>query len=204
MEVLAPPTVEWGVAAAPRPGELGSGDLHVVKPFPGGVLVAAMDGLGHGQEAASAARIAGAILEEHASESPAALARRCHDALLATRGVVMSLGSVDLPRALLTWLGVGNVQGVLLRRGALGASDESLLLRAGVLGAGLPRLDAAVLPLSRGNTLVFATDGVASDFDRELARKLPPRRAAEAILALHYKSTDDALVLVVRFVGAAR
>ncbi len=58
-----PPLIEWGVAAQPLEGEAESGDLHVVQRFPKGVLVAAVDGLGHGPEAAAAARSAVATLK---------------------------------------------------------------------------------------------------------------------------------------------
>ncbi len=203
MEVMAPLTLECGVAAAALPGESSCGDLHVLKPFPDGLLVAALDGLGHGEEAASAANMARTIVEAHAGEPLDALIRRCSQRLRATRGVVMSLGSFDLRRGLLRWLGVGNVQGVLLRRGStLDMAEESLLLRAGVVGAELPQLQTAALPVSAGDTLVFATDGIARDFTRGLARNLPPQRAAEAILTRHCKATDDALVVVARCVGS--
>ena len=205
MEAVASIAVPWGFASASLPGESTCGDLHLVKPFANGVLIAAIDGLGHGAEAASASRIARSILEAHADESPEALFRHCHLGLRSTRGVVMSLGSLDLAKALLTWLGVGNVQGVLLHPGlSPEAAEESLLLRAGVLGAHLPLLQAAVLPVSAGDTIVFATDGIAADFARGLARSLPPQRAADAILARHYKATDDALVLVARLAGMGR
>ncbi len=120
----------------------------------------------------------------------------------ATRGVAMSIASFDGPHSLITWLGVGNVQGVLLRRGSKpAAAEESLLLRGGVVGVQLPSLQAAVLPISIGDTLVFATDGISVDFSRRLARNYPPQPAAESILAQHGKATDDALVLVARYVG---
>lgn len=200
METLAPSTIEWGVASRALQGEPSSGDLKVVKSFPNGVLVAALDGIGHGDEAESAAMVARAILEAHAEESVIALIRRCHEGLRATRGVAMSVASFNLSEALMTWLGVGNVQGVLLRRGlAGGPAEESLLLRAGVVGAQLPSLQAAVLPVSIGDTLILATDGISSDFIRKLARNHPPQKAAESILAQHGKATDDALVLVARY-----
>jgi serine phosphatase RsbU (regulator of sigma subunit) len=69
-----------------------------------------------------------------------------------------------------------------------------------VVGARLPPLQAAVLPLEPGDTLVFATDGIASDFERGLARHLSPEAAARAI----GRHTDDALVLVARHRGGAR
>jgi negative regulator of sigma-B (phosphoserine phosphatase) len=200
METLAPSAIEWGVASRALPGQPSSGDVNVVKSFPNGVLVAALDGIGHGEEAASAAMVARAILEAHAEESVIALIRRCHEGLRATRGVAMSVASFNLSEALMTWLGVGNVVGVLLSRGLAGAAaEESLLLRAGVVGAQLPSLQAAVLPVSIGDTLILATDGISSDFTRKLARNHPPQKAAESILEQHGKATDDALVLVARY-----
>jgi serine phosphatase RsbU (regulator of sigma subunit) len=116
----------------------------------------------------------------------------------------MSLASFDASHGLLTWLGVGNVQALLLRRGSKSAwSEESLLLRNGVVGARLPTsLRAEVLCVSPGDVLVFATDGVSSDFSRELVWNLPPQKAAESVLARHGKTTDDALVLVARYLSA--
>jgi phosphoserine phosphatase RsbX len=200
MEALAPATIEWSVASRALPGQRTSGDLNVVKSFPDGVLVAALDGVGHGGEAAAAATAAGAILEAHAAEPLLALVRRCHEALRATRGVAMSIASFNLSRGLVAWLGVGNVQGVLLRRRLTRAvAEDSLLLRAGVVGLLLPSLEVEVLPVSPGDMLIFATDGIHSDFARGSILACPPRQGAERILARHGKATDDALVLVARY-----
>jgi negative regulator of sigma-B (phosphoserine phosphatase) len=200
METLASSILEWGFASRVLPGQPSSGDLQVVKSFPDGVLVAALDGIGHGDEAASAATAARAILEAHSQESVIALIERCHEGLRGTRGVAMSVASFSVSKGLITWLGVGNVQGVLLRRRlAPAVAEESLLLRGGVVGAQLPSLQAAVLPVSTGDTLIFATDGISSDFARGLARNHPPQSAAERILVRHGKTTDDALVLVARY-----
>ena len=49
----------WGVAEAPMLEGTTSGDSHVLKPSAEGVLAAVIDGIGHGDEAADAARIAG-------------------------------------------------------------------------------------------------------------------------------------------------
>ena len=198
METLAPPTIEWGVASRALPGQSRSGDLSVVKSFPNGVLVAALDGIGHGEEAAAPAVAARSILEANAGEPVIALMGRCHAGLRAMRGVAMSVASFNLSEGLITWLGVGNVQGVLLRSSPSG-TEESLLLRAGVVGVQLPSLKVSVIPVSTEDTLIFTTDGVNADFDRRLVRNHPPRKAAENILARHGKTTDDALVLVARY-----
>lgn len=200
METVGLSILECGVATRALPGQPSSGDLQVVKSFANGVLVAVLDGIGHGEEAASAATAARTILEAHAQEPVVALIERCHEGLRATRGVAMSVASFNGPQRLVTWLGVGNVQGALLRRGAASAAaEESLLLRAGVVGVQLPSLQAAALPISIGDTLIFATDGIHRDFARGLARNHRPQQAAEGILTRHGKTTDDALVLVVRF-----
>ena len=197
MEAVNARALEWGVADFVPPGHSESGDLHVVAPFPEGFLVAALDGLGHGKEAAAAAKRAAAILKAKASMPVIALARRCHERLRATRGVVMSLASFNVSHGLVTWLGVGNVQGVLCRSGT--GVQEALLLRAGVIGGRLPLLKAQVLPIGPGDMLIFATDGIRDNFAQALTRSDVPQKVAENILRRFAKGNDDALVLVARF-----
>jgi serine/threonine protein phosphatase PrpC len=103
---------------------------------------------------------------------------------------------------MMTWLGVGNVQGVLVR-GAAKKEDgrEMLLQRAGVVGAQLPALQAAVLPVRQGDTLIFATDGIRNAFAEGLSAQENPQRAANRILEKYRTGNDDALVLAVRLMG---
>jgi negative regulator of sigma-B (phosphoserine phosphatase) len=102
----------------------------------------------------------------------------------------------------MTWLGVGNVQGVLMRVGAQKGSVQGvLLLRGGVVGAQLPVLQAAVLPIANGDTLIFVTDGIRDEFVEGLSAMEAPQRAADRILNQYAKGNDDALVLVARITG---
>src|SRR5438270_41239 len=89
------PWVEWGAAQVTLEGETVCGDRHLVKPFPGGVLAVVVDGLGHGVEAAAAARVAVAELEAHAREPVITLLERCHQILTPTRGAAISLASFN-------------------------------------------------------------------------------------------------------------
>jgi phosphoserine phosphatase RsbX len=197
--------VDWGAATFTLPGQPDSGDRYVVAPFGPGVLVAAIDGLGHGDAAAAAAQLAASILGYPPHESVIALVRRCHERLRSTRGVVMSLATFTPLDETMTWIGVGNVEGRLKRAAADGNPlSEFLLLRAGVVGSQLPMLQAAVLPVSPGDTLVFATDGVALPTALEMVAGERPQALADRILAKHRKGTDDALILVVRWVGVLR
>lgn len=204
-EINSPLLVEWGVAAAPLPGQTESGDGHFVQPLPHGALAAVVDGLGHGPEAAIAARLAVATLGLHASEPVAALVRSCHEALGGTRGVTLSAATFDARQNTMTWLSVGDVEGVLLRGDPHARPvKEHLMQRGGVVGYQLPPLHPAVFSVAPGDTLVFATDGVRSGFaDHRLRLEDPPRTIAEGILAGYGRKTDDALVLVVRYLGGA-
>lgn len=194
----------WGVAALTLPGQSESGDLYLVEPFEGGVLVAVVDGLGHGNDAAKAARVAVEILRTHASEQVDELVRRCHEALRSTRGVAMSLASFSLADRTMSWLGVGNVEGVLLRAGPGGHPPrERLLLRGGVVGYQLPRPRPSVLRVHPADTLVLVTDGVGARFADSLHGSGHPQQIADGILSEHAKGTDDALVLVARYEGSA-
>jgi len=196
-----PPIIEYGVATSALTGEAQSGDRHLILHRAGGVLIAAIDGLGHGYDAAFAAESAVSILENSSpEESVITLMQLCHEGLRSTRGVVMSLASIDARQSLVTWIAVGNVQGVMLRRQSTRASvPDELLLRAGVVGERLPPLQAAMLPISRGDTLVFVTDGIRSDFVLNLSHLEAPQKSAERILAEHRRGDDDALVLVTRY-----
>jgi len=202
MEGVKISALECGVAGRAFPGFSESGDRYVFHQTGDRALVAVVDGLGHGDEAAAAALEACALLESNAEENVISLIKHCHLELNGMRGVVMSLASFNLREGLMTWIGVGNVQGTLLRQDA-GASggDESLLLRPGVVGNQLPPLQAAVLPVFGGDLLIFATDGVHPGFDRVQVMSHAPRKAAENLLAHYARRNDDALVLVTRYTG---
>jgi hypothetical protein len=195
-----PRTVEWGWAGAALEGDE-SGDLHVVAMFPRGALVAVIDGLGHGPEAALAAREAASILEEHAALSVRELVLRCHEGLRKTRGAVMSLASFDTRSSTIEWCGVGNVEGVLLRAGAAGRGSEAIGTRGGVVGYRLPTLNVSTVTVSTGDLLVLATDGIQLGFSAAVDVDREPQVIADAVFARCAKGSDDALVLAVRYLG---
>ena len=199
METIADPLLEYGVARFVLPGQSASGDLHIVRCNRDGALIAAIDGIGHGEEAANAARVAADVLQASVNEPIISAMETCHERLRSTRGVVLSMATIHTADGMMTWLGVGNVQGVLVRGGQRERRvREELLLRGGVVGSQLPPLQATVLPVACGDTLVFATDGVRGDFMEGFSVRENPQRAADRILAKHCTGNDDALVLVVR------
>jgi phosphoserine phosphatase RsbX len=198
--IMKTQTLQWGVAAAPLPGQTESGDQFLVEPFPDGALVAVIDALGHGHRASQMAAQAVDTLARHARASITTLIQRCHEMLRERHGATMSLASFDWRTHRMSWLGVGNVAGVLVPHAFQPeASVRRLLVRGGVVGGDLPDLHPIVVALAPGDTLIVATDGIHEEFADELPGDLTPQPLAEHIFAHYAKSTDDALVLVARY-----
>lgn len=194
--------LEWAVAERTLRGETESGDLYLVAPFADGALAAVIDGLGHGPEAAQAARAARAILSEDPGAPAEQLMRRCHEGLRGTRGVVLSLASINTATDTLTWVGVGDVEGLLLRGDpAARPASQSILLRGGVVGYQLPPLHEARHALAPDDMLILATDGVRRDFLGQTPCEGDVQAIADTVIFNQAKSTDDALVLIARYRG---
>ncbi len=196
------PLLEWGTASRTLPGESVSGDLHLVYESDAGVLVGVVDALGHGSEAGAAAAIAVATLSSHAHEPLPSLVQRCHQELIGTRGVVMSLAWFGRSDRSVTWLGVGDVEGqIIFGDPNLQPSKSALVTRGGIVGDRLPATRPWVIPVSAGDLLIFSTDGIRSGYVNGVAPSGPPQRIADHILDRFGKTTDDALVLVARYIG---
>jgi phosphoserine phosphatase RsbX len=193
----APPWLEWAVAARPLPGEEVSGDAALVELDDGGAVVAAVDGLGHGAPAAAAASRAVAALRGRCRDDVDALVGRCHEALRGTRGA--ALGVAKIAGDELTWAGVGNVEAWLFGRGR----PAALLLRPGVVGEALPPAQPVREQLRRGDVVVLVSDGVGSGFVDAFEAIGSPQRIADAILDGYARESDDAVVVVARYLGGA-
>jgi len=193
----APRWIDYGVAAATFADMAESGDHYTVQTLPDGLLIAVVDGLGHGHEAAVAARTAIAALEAARNDRVSALFEHCHRALRATRGAAMTVATIDARVARMTWLAVGNVEGLLLRgEGVEDRQREAVMTRGGIVGHRLPTLRPTSVQIHPGDLLILATDGIRDGFAHAALPAGAPQHIADHILAAYRKATDDALVLV--------
>jgi negative regulator of sigma-B (phosphoserine phosphatase) len=196
------PLVDFGAAVRPRDDVPPGGDVAVVKRVRGGVLAAVVDGIGTGSKAAGAAEATADAIRTATSGDLVRLVRRCHAAAAPTRGVAMSAAFFSRVAQTVTWLGIGGVDGRLLRaRRHASRPGESLLRLVGVLGHDLPDLMTQTVELHHGDLVVLATDGVSAAFAESLDVAGTPSEIAERIVATHGRSRDDALALVVRYLG---
>jgi serine phosphatase RsbU (regulator of sigma subunit) len=175
------------------------------------MLLAVVDGLGHGPEAAAAARLAVEVLSENSAEPVEALLLLCHENLANTRGAAVTIVSINPATASMSWLGVGNVEAALFRAAHSSRSCSSTrsplvdmaLLVGGIVGHQLPRLHPRDVDLEPGDLLIMATDGIARSFTEDVsALAAAPSLLADAILEDLARPTDDALVLVARYEAA--
>ena len=192
--------LDWAVASrAVDQGECG--DLSLVVPHRGGVVLAVVDGLGHGSPAAAAARRACEVLRSTPAADVGALLARCHDALRHTRAAAMGLASVTVADNSASWLAVGSVQGLRWRTDAAGHREiHPLVVHSGLVGDRMiSPAKASTVPLEPGDVLIMATDGVRRTFSHDIVAVGSVEATANRIIEQHAVREDDALVLVARF-----
>jgi len=190
--------IETALATLPLPGQVESGDLSLVKRVGKGTLIAVVDGLGHGEEAATAAYVAIGALDRYSREPLADLVRRCHGAMVGMRGVVLGLAYLDPQAGTMTWLGVGNIGGVLLHANFRSRPPRSGSCRRRASWAPMNRTRHRGSSAHRGRhhhpLLRWDQGRICGIVDaRQLGagdRRFHHHR--------HVKGTDDALVLVAR------
>lgn len=182
------------------------GDAALWLPAPGGSaaygLVAIIDGLGHGSEAARAAEAAVQCLQTAPDAALAPLPdllRRLDRALAGLRGA--AIGLVRVQGASLRHCGVGNTRVLRLRQEQTARWPS----QNGVVGGGLPpHLLENAADLLPGDWLLLFTDGL--DERLTLPVLLPewardPALLAEHLLQRHRLGRDDCGALVLRIGG---
>jgi serine/threonine-protein kinase RsbT len=166
------PLMDWSAAS-------GAGEAFALRiPFPNGVLLAGVAGLGRGEEAEAAAAAARAVLERHPSESPIDLFQRCHEELRGSRGAALALAMVSELDARMTWLAIGRAEAALLHAApSRGPMSEEAPKLPGVLGQRLPSLRASTVLVRRSDTLVLSSGGRVlgrARFLRGVGERRPP------------------------------
>lgn len=160
----------------------------------GAVVLCLADGLGHGPEAAEAARRAIAFVSEHPGLDIPETFRGCDQALRSTRGAALSIGR--LRAGVLSYGAVGNTQAMVV-----GAKTARFPSTPGIVGAGYATLRIEQASVREGDLVVMWSDGLKSAVGLESFGAIllsEPQALAERILRDFSRGTDDASVLVYR------
>lgn len=186
--------VEW--ITAPKTGERENGDVVVVRHETNWLLFAVIDALGHGQQAAHAAKAAADLLERvPSSHDVSTILMSLHERLKGTRGAagLVCIASGERLQA----CGVGNVE---MRCGRPGIP---VILTPGIIGSHLKRLRPFACNLQRGDRVIMFSDGISSRFSFADVRDLSPKDACKSIFGRCRREHDDATVLVADLEGAS-
>ncbi|MGH2722510.1 MAG: hypothetical protein ACRDJO_13055 [Actinomycetota bacterium] len=190
--------LEWGVAESWVAGVEDPRARYLVTETQGGALLAVVYGLGPRPVADKAARIAIEVLRDRAGEPIWCLMERCHTGLAQTQGAAMTLAEILWSGGTLTWGGIGNVRGQVVR--STSGRGEIARRLAGVVGFILPHLEASTTRLAGGDVVILANDGVAPGFADNVLIDGHPRSIASRILRRQARRRN-ALVLAARFLG---
>jgi negative regulator of sigma-B (phosphoserine phosphatase) len=189
-------SVTWGAVCRAKQGQSVSGDTYLVQEYDEErVLVAVIDGLGGGEEAARAAQAAQLALQQYIEWPLQELIKRCHVALHSTRGAVMALLRLEQKIRKASYVGVGNIGVQVYSRQPIRPISKN-----GIIGYRIPTLLELSYTYDAGDIFVLYSDGVSSHFsnDNKINIKQPPQHIAEQILETYGKQTDDATVVVIR------
>jgi hypothetical protein len=158
--------IEAGKYVRPCDGETLSGDAALVQPVGSGVLVAVIDVLGHGRDAAEVAVQLGAMLlkwlPRAPDPSPEGAITMLHEAACGTRGAVAAVAWLDGSTLEGSVAGLGNVGCRLF-----GSVASTVMFGDGVLGSRMRSLTPTHFALQPGDVLVLFSDGVTDRFSSE-------------------------------------
>lgn len=184
----------------PYPGETASGDAFLVEPTAQGVLMALIDGLGHGPTAAAAAKLAVETIRARVNESPRAILEACHQGLLRGRGAVISVVAIDHQGNGL-FSGVGNVS---VRLCPQSLKVPILLPTAGVIGHQHRPLRETAFRLPIDGVGILHSDGVSSRADPLASEPDTLDNTAGRLLSRFGRDSDDACLVLFAHRGGGR
>ena len=186
--------LESAAVSVPKPGEQTCGDSWAVDD---GALVARLivaDGLGHGESAAEAARLAIDSFRRHPDLDPVSLARQIDADLARSRGATVGVARIEPARRTITFAGIGNISALLLGP----AGTQRMVTQNGRAGAGQASPIEVRSEWGSGCMLVMHSDGVSARWRPEVHAGLRLRHPALLAGVLYRdfsRGYDDATVL---------
>ncbi|HSU13240.1 SpoIIE family protein phosphatase [Longimicrobium sp.] len=193
----AVPGLSVAALSIPKPGQEVCGDAWASASTPGRTVVIVADGLGHGPDAAAAAREAVRVFRAHAAERPAALLERMHRSMRSTRGAAVAVAEVGTASGRVRFCGVGNISAAVLTPGR----DQSMVSHNGIVGHEMRKVHEFEYAWSRASLLVMHSDGVGTRWDLGRYPGLQTRDPAVVAAVLYRDFTrgnDDATVAAAR------
>jgi anti-sigma regulatory factor (Ser/Thr protein kinase) len=189
--------LEVGAVCLPKTGEEVPGDGWLLEGSGDYRTIMVVDGLGHGPNAARAARAATEAFAAHPSATPGALMQICHGALAATRGAAGAAARVAPAKRHGSFAGVGNIACRVESTG----ERRQLVSHSGTLGHVMRRVQEFEFVFPAGALLILHSDGLTTRWSSEDYPGLLAKHAgliAGVLYRDHNRGTDDVTVVVLK------
>jgi anti-sigma regulatory factor (Ser/Thr protein kinase) len=192
----APQNIEVGAVCLPKTGEAVCGDDWALADANRYCSVMIADGLGHGTEAARAARAATKVLLSQPLAEPRGILEECHRMLTPTRGAAVAVARVEADAGLGQFAGIGNINARVE-----GASARSLVSHNGTVGHNVRRIQEFSFPWPDSSLLILHSDGLATHWHLKDYPGLATKHAGLIAGVLYRdfeRGRDDVTVVVIR------
>ncbi len=190
--------LDIGSATLPHPDAPENGDAYIIDKQDDSVLIALIDGIGHGQKAWSAAQTAIYTINQHKSAPLSTIIRQIHQNSLGTRGSVAALMSFDLSTKTVTHAGIGNIRCQHFQSSDL----TSYISQRGTLGVRIPpNIITTTNTYDDDSVFILNSDGLSphwSWLNHPHMHHLSADRIAQNILRTYNQYRDDASILVIK------
>lgn len=189
--------LEIGALVIPKPGETYCGDTWCYAERVEGVLVLAIDGLGHGIAASQAAHEASGVFETEKHRPALRIMQSLHEALRPTRGAAATLMEIDWDAGRATSVAVGNVQAALVN----GDEIKRIAADNGIVGHVMSRPRELVHECRPSTVLIVHSDGLTANWRLERYPGLMQHHPALIAGVLYRdckRGRDDCLIVVIR------
>jgi len=191
-----------GGYSRPLPGFVECGDTFVIELLPGepagALLVALVDGLGHGSEAAIAAQAAARTILGHRELPPDQILRHCDHQLRPTRGAAMAVLRLEADGRG-EFCGIGNVEVQ-----SLAGRPAGLFCLPGIVGHSVRTLRTMPFTMQSGDIYCLHTDGVSGRGNLRAFLPGAPRTVARSIVDACGRAHDDATAVVLGYGAGAK
>jgi anti-sigma regulatory factor (Ser/Thr protein kinase) len=195
-----PAAVEFGAVCVPIPSEEECGDGWAVLLSAEVAHLLVVDGLGHGPDAAIAARCAIESFSKLPHAGMRALIEASHSALRPTRGAAIAVAELNCSAETFTLAGIGNISACVID----GAARKQLVSHNGIVGHNVRKIQEFTIPCPTYSLSIMASDGINTQWDLAAYPGLSSRAPgliAAILLRDFSRGRDDATVLVARFTG---
>ena len=189
--------LEVGAVCLPKTSEEVPGDGWRLEASGDYRTIMVVDGLGHGPNAARAARAATEAFAAQPSATPGALMKICHAALAATRGAAGAAARVAPAKNHGSFAGVGNIA----CRVETSGERRQLVSHSGTLGHVMRRVQEFEFVFPAGALLILHSDGLTTRWSCADYPGLLAKHAgliAGVLYRDHNRGTDDVTVVVLK------